>query len=964
MRLVVLAGEASGPALLRKSREKVPDVRIANEYGPTEGTVAATAHPEIAETAVNIIGNPIANAKIYILDDSFQPVFPGAAGEVCIAGDGVARGYLNRPELTAEKFDQDLLDFQDYRDAEKKKNYQKFLRGGPGGAVFSKSAPPGRRRQYKTGDLARWLPGGSIEFLGRKDLQVKVRGHRIELEQVEVLLTGHEKIKEALAVTRGAAENKYICAYIIPGEGQEFPTAEIKNYIQGRLPYYMVPSRIIRLEAFPLTPNGKIDRKALPDPDFTADEEYAAPRGPLEEALVQLWAEVLGTGPERIGIDSSFFDLGGHSLRATMLVSRIEKEMDVKIPLGRFFNTPTIRELSALMDTAPQESGETGAAVFARGTFAPIRPVEKKEYYPVSSQQKRLYTLRQFTGEGTAYNVLSVHWLKGTVDVQRIGSAFQRLLEKHEAFRTGFRVLEGEPVQEIRDRVDLKPVYEELQDRETAAEYVKKCKREFDLSRPPLLRVTLVRVAGSEYLMLVDMHHIAADGASTAILIDELARAYEGEEPAPLRVQYKEYAVWQRALPGEPGFAGQEEYWLKGFAGEIPVLNLPTDYPRPPLQSFEGALWSSRLSDCAGARLKQVCQEYDVTVYMVLMACYQVLLAKYSGQEDVIVGSPVASRDHADTEGIVGMFANTLALRGQPVGEKEFHCFLAEIKQIALDAYENQGYPFEELLEKVEVTRDVSRNPLFDTMFILQDIGMGPLKMGDIEITPYKEESDTAKFDLTFAVSESEQEITCTIEYCTRLFKEETVARIGVHYGRILEQVLEEPGKKIAEIDMVMEEEKEQLLYDFNDTAVEYPRDKTISQLFAGQVERTPDHVALIGPEGEAKKRRSEEEKREGESIHLTYKELNEQSNRVARFLIEEGVLADSIVGIMMERSLEMIIGILGILKAGGAYLPIDPDYPRERIDYMLKDSNARVLLKKSEIRISKFENFRHCFEF
>ena len=924
MRLVVLAGEASGPALLRKSREKVPHVRIANEYGPTEGTVAATAHPEIPESTVNIIGTPIANAKIYILNDSFQPVFPGAAGEICIGGTGVSRGYLNRPGLTNKT----------------------FLAGAQGEPFFKKVHHDHRGQNiYRTGDLARWLPDGSIEFLGRKDHQVKVRGHRIELGQVEALLMKHDKIKKALVVTGGRAENKYICAYIVPGEAQEFHTAEIKNYLQERLPYYMVPSRILRLEAFPLTHTGKIDRSALPDPGFTAEEEYTAPRGPTEEALARLWAQVLDIDIKTIGIDSSFFDLGGHSLRATMLVSKIEKEMNVKIPLGRFFNSPTIRELSALIDTTLQETDETGAVGFDQGTFAPIRPVEKQEYYPVSSQQKRLYTLRQFTGEGTAYNVFTAHWLKGNVDVQRIGSAFQKLMEKHEAFRTGFRVLEGEPVQEIRDRVDLKPVYKELPDREMAAEYVKECKREFDLSRPPLLRISIVKVTGNEYLMVVDMHHITADGASTAVLIDELAAAYEGEEPTPLRVQYKDYAKWQRALPGEPGFTRQEAYWMKRFAGEIPVLSLPTDFPRPPLQSFQGAMWYSRLSDSAAVSLKQVCKKYDVTLYMMLMACYQVLLAKYSGQEDVIVGSPVANRDHADTEGIVGMFANTLALRGQPARKKEFHHFLAEIKQIALDAYENQGYPFEELLEKVEVKRDVSRNPLFDTMFMLQNIEMEPLKMGDIEITPYNKEPDTAKFDLTLTASEYEQGITYAIEYCTRLFKKETIDKIGMHYRRILEQVLKEPGKKIAEIEMVTEEEKEQLLYDFNDTTVDYPGDKTAHRLFEEQVERNPDSTALIGQSA------GEYDGQWAMRHTITYRELNERSNRLARILRNKGVKPGTLTGIIMPRTIEMMTGIIGIMKAGGAYIPIDPALPEERINYIMAESSVHIILTAGDLK-------------
>jgi bacitracin synthase 3 len=617
-----------------------------------------------------------------------------------------------------------------------------------------------------------------------------------------------------------------MCAYVIPEKVKDFYSTEVKDYLQERLPYYMVPSRVLPVEKFPLTHNGKIDKKALPDPDFTAETEYLAPRNRVEELLAQLWAEVLNIRKETIGINSNFFELGGHSLRATMLVSKIEKELDVKIQIGHFFNVPTIQQLSGLINTTVENNqkflqGETRKAQSAEGKannspgavrqapcamrlppgrrrqksiFRAIESVEKQDYYPVSSQQKRLYTLRQFGEEGTAYNVFSTHWLKGNVDVERIERSFLKLIEKHEAFRTGFRMLEGEPVQKIWDRVEWKLDYEELKDQEMVASYIQESKVEFDLSHPPLLRVKILKVTGNEYLMLVDMHHIIADGSSTAILVNELAKAYQGTRLEPLMIQYKDYAVWQQELQEEPEFRKQEAYWVKRYEGEIPVLNLPTDFPRPPLQSFEGSQCDFQLSQSFTNKLKQMCKEYDLTLYMMLLACYQVLLAKYSGQDDVVVGSPVAGRDHADTQGIAGMFVNTLAIRTQPAGEKEFSSYLAEIKQISIEAYENQGYPFEELLEKVKVTRDVSRNPLFDTMFVLQNIEMEPLKMGEIEIMPYRNMSDTAKFDLIFAASEFEEKITCTIEYCIRLFKKETVNRLGMHYCRILEDVLKKPG--------------------------------------------------------------------------------------------------------------------------------------------------------------------------
>ncbi|UCH97685.1 MAG: AMP-binding protein, partial [Candidatus Aminicenantes bacterium] len=781
---------------------------------------------------------------------------------------------------------------------------------------------------YSTGDLGRWLIDennqGKIEFLGRIDHQVKIRGHRIELEQIESLLMKHHKIKEVLVAVKGEEDNRYICAYIVPSDPDAFYTAEIKDYLNERLPYYMVPSHLLRLEKFPLTHNGKIDRKALPDPEFTPVGEYVAPRNQMEEKLVEMWAEVLNLDKEVIGIDSNFFHLGGHSLRAIMLAAKIQKQFDFKVPLTHFFDSPTIRGFSRFINTTANGKDLTNES---KGAFKPIEPVEKREYYPVSSQQKRLYALQQFEKGSTAYNVPGVFILKGNVDVTRLESTLKKLIEKHEAFRTSFQLLEGEPVQKIGDVSDIQLGYKEITGKEPDSQ-VRKFIRAFDLSRWPLLRMKVLKLEEKEYLMLVDMHHITADGLSMKILVNDVAAAYEGKELKPLNIQYKDYSVWQNKGRQESEIKKQEEYWLKRYEAEVPVLNLPTDFRRPQVQSFAGSRSSFRLSEELTEKLNRMSGTYDVTLYMLLLACYKVLLSRYSSQEDVIVGTPVAGRDHADLQEIVGMFVNTLAIRSEPGGEKTFIHYLKEIKQIALSGYENQAYQFEELLERLEIKRDISRNPLFDTMFVLQNIEIGEFKMDDIEIMPYSKEAEISKFDLTFSVTEFEKKIRYSIQYCTKLFKEETINRFGMHFNQVVTEVLKEPGQKISEIEILTGLEKEKLLFEFNNSQCQYPGDKTIHELFARQVEITPDHVASV----------FEEEK-------ITFEELNNRANRLAKQIRNKGIKPDCVVGIMINPSIEMIIGIMAILKAGGAYLPIDSEFPEKRQGFIIQDSESKVLL-------------------
>jgi len=900
---------SSGEALTLKHVEQFNGIisenggrKLSNLYGPTEATVDVTYYncTEDLKYKANIpIGKPIWNTRMHIVDrnNKLQPV--GVTGELCIAGDGLARGYLNRPELTAEKF-----------------VTNPFTAG---------------QRMYRTGDLARWLPDGNIEFLGRIDSQVKIRGFRIELGEIENQLIEHEAVKEAVVIAKEEQDgSKYLCSYVV-GDGQ-LTVTELREYLRKELPDYMIPSYFMQLEAMPLTPNGKIDRKALPEPDGKIDSsvEYEAPRNEVEEKLVKIWEEVLKV--EKIGINDNFFELGGHSLRATSVAAKIHKELNVEVSLREIFKTPAIRGLSEYIKG------------LEKNIYASIEPIEGSGgyptgYYQASSAQKRLYTLQQFGANNTSYNMTGVILVEGKLNISRLEDAFNNLLQRHESLRTSFELAGEEIVQQVHKEVTFKIRYEELEsdnllsgDNELSINEIEEKVREFvkafDLSKAPLLRVGLVRLQEEKHILMYDMHHIISDGTSMGILIEEFAKLYEGKELPELRIQYKDYAAWQNKMVKSEVMKKQEEYWLKTFAKGIPVLNLPTDYPRPAIQSFEGNCIQFELDEEITGRLKRIAKETGTTMYMIILSVFNILLSKYSGQEDVVVGSPIAGRPHADLGNIMGMFVNTLAMRNQPKGTKTFRAFLEEVKANALRSYENQDYQFEELVEKLDVKRDMSRNPLFDVMFAMQNTEMGEIAIEGLRFKRYGRESKISKFDITLDAVEMGERIGLSIEYCSKLFNKETIERMTGHLRNIISRVAEDPDTELGEIEMLGEEEKQLVLKGFNSTYADYPREKTIQELFEEQVAKTPDNIAVVYVERQ-----------------LTYRELNKKANQLARVLREKGVGADSIVGIMVERSLEMIVGIMGILKAGGAYLPIDAEYPRDRIDYMLEDSNAGIIL-------------------
>ncbi|WPF77229.1 non-ribosomal peptide synthetase [Bacillus velezensis] len=878
---VFAGGEALSPLTAARFADLLPETVLIHGYGPTEATVDAAFYVcdrkrDSGRTRLPI-GKPVPGARLYVLDSggTIQPA--GVAGELYIAGTGVARGYLNRPELTEERFLNDPF-------------------------------YPGER-MYQTGDIARWTEDGLVEWLGRSDGQVKVRGYRIEPGEIEAAIRRIDGIREAAVTARNEHGETALYAYI---EGRE--SDDVRAELATRLPAYMMPAQFIEMSEWPVTPSGKLDRRALPAPGGAADRQaYTAPRNVTEMKLCALWEEVLKNGP--VGIRDHFFERGGHSLKATALVSRIAKEFGVQVPLQDIFARPTVEELASVIQDLEESPYEA------------IQPAQKQDTYPVSSAQKRMYVLQQLEDGGVGYNMPAVLELTGPLDRSRLEETFRQLVERHESLRTSFETgPDGEPMQRIHDSVPF-----QLDEAESADAFV----RPFCLEEAPLFRAALVKESDERHLLLTDMHHIISDGVSVNTLIKEFGELYAGRSLAPMRLQYKDYAVWQRSFQEKEGYQKQEAYWLKRLEGELPVLELPADKPRPAVRSFAGGSVSCTLDAETASGLHRIARDHGSTLYMVLLAAYNTLLARLSGQEDIIVGSPIAGRPHKDLEPILGMFVNTLAIRTEPKGDKRFTDYLAEVRQAALEAYEHQDYPFEELVERLGVQRDMSRNPLFDVMFVLQNMERESLVLNKLHLAQAADTSHkTAKFDATLYASEgSDGSISFDFEFNTDIYQKQTIEKWLSYFTRILTKVIENQAIPLGDIHVLDNAETNRVIYQFNQTKSDYPRHETISRLFERQAKETPDARAVVY-DGQI----------------LTYRELNERANRIAAALRSNGVGPESVVALLTGRTTELASGILGILKAGGAYLPIGDDVPRERAEWMLKDCKADILLQSDKL--------------
>lgn len=909
LRAVMCGGEALSPQIVTRfqSRSKA---RLYNVYGPTEAIIDSTYFPcvECNDNSAIPIGRPIPNAQVYILDDLLRTVPIGVGGALYIGGVGLARGYIKRPDLTAEKFIPD---------------------------PFCTEAGA---RLYKTGDLARYRSDGNIEYLGRDDYQVKIRGFRIEPGEIEGTLAQHPAVREAIVLAyEDESEGKRLVAYVTAEATKSLTGGELRGFLKDKMPEHLVPAVFVVLDVFPLTANGKVDRRALPAPDGRRpelNEAFVACRTPTEELLAEIWAQVLGV--ERVGIHDNFFQLGGHSLLATQVVSRIREAFQVEMPLRRLFEAPTIAGLA--------ESIEAGRGAGLQAP--PIVAVPRDAELPLSFAQQRLWFIDQLEPGGSVYNFPAAVRLKGPLNLTALGRSLNELVKRHEALRTTFSIVDGRPVQVIAPQltlnlsiVDLRALSETEREAEVQRLATNEAQQPFDLAVGPLVRATVLQLGENEHVGLLTMHHIVTDGWSTGILIRELAILYDafssGRQASlpELPIQYADFAYWQRDwLKGEV-LETQLAYWKNQLVGAPPLLELPTDHPRPAVQTFHGAHQSILLPSAVGDQMKVLSRREGVTLFMTLLAAFQVLLHGYTNQDDLLIGTPIANRNRIETEGLIGFFVNTLVLRTSLSGNPSFRELLRQVREVCLGAYAHQELPFERLVEELHLPRDMSRNPLFQTMFVLQNESLQPAEMPGLNLTPVEVDTGTTHFDLTMHVADTARGLVATLTYNTDLFEAPTVARMLGHFGTLLEAAAAAPERRLSELSLLTETERQQILVDWNDTETEYPKDHTISQLFEARVERAPDAIALVLQDQQ-----------------LSYGELNRRANQLASHLRALGVGPEVSVGLCLEHSLEMVIGLLGILKAGGVYVPLDPAYPKERLAFILKDAEILVLLTQKAL--------------
>jgi amino acid adenylation domain-containing protein len=768
LRLVFLSGDWIPVSMPDALREAFEGVEVISLGGATEATVWSNYYPigEVDPSWPSIpYGKPIQNAKYYILDRNLEVCPLRVPGDLYIGGECLAVEYINDAVLSGHKF-------------------------------IANPFVPGEK-MYRTGDMARWFEDGNMQFLGRKDQQVKIRGYRIELGEIESQLTSHPGVRDGIVLDRvDGAGNKYLCAYYVSKtKGEEIEREELKEYLLRELPEYMIPSYFIAIEKVPLTANGKLDRRGLPEPETSNESgvEYVAPENETQSKLVEIWSQVLGVEKEKIGINADFFELGGHSLKATTMAAKIHKALNLKISIADIFKTPTIKGLSEIIEGLEEDK------------FESIQICEKKEYYSLSYAQKRIYTALQLEADSTSYNIATILRLIGDLDGERLQDAFRQLIERHEILRTSFEIVGTEPVQRVHDNNSVEFVieYRNLGEGITA---LKNHIHAFNLARAPLLRVFLSRTGDREYAMMLDVSHLIVDGVSFMLLAKDLMTLYNRQELPPLNIQYKDFSEWESRLFRTGYIKKKEDFWLDVFKGELPILELPTDFPRPSVRNVEaGATISVVLENEIKQKLDELIAETDSTLFSILLAVYNVLLNKYSGQEDFVVGSVVTGRTHEDLENVMGVFINMLPLRNRPNSGKSFRNFLEEVKENTFRALENQDYPMEELVKKLGIRTNPGRHPLFDTEFAVNNIEFEQIAISDLRMERYDSGINFAKFDLHFLAIDLNNSLSLILRYSTELFKRTTAEKIIEHFIEIIEQVVENPGIRIDDIEITID---------------------------------------------------------------------------------------------------------------------------------------------------------------
>ncbi len=875
------------------------NIEVYNEYGPTEATVGCMIYQcDPVKTPVEIpIGKPIPNTKIYLLDNNLKPVPIGVEGNLYIAGDNIAIGYLNNKKLSQEKFINNPW----------KKN----------------------EKIYLSGDLARWNNDGNLLFIGRNDQQIKIKGYRIELREINQALEDIPQVKQALTQLSLINGNKEIIAYIIAKTKAD--TKTITKTLKNTLPKFMLPNHIIPLEHIPLTTHGKVDTKKLPKPIRQQNtSQNDMPKSSIETQLASIWAELLAIDKNNISSNDNFFDLGGDSLKAITLQNKIKKEFNTTMPLDAIFEKGTVNALAQIIEVSTKEQ------------YIGIKPAAEKKYYELSSAQKRLYFLYEFDKSSITYNIHHFARLSGALNKTRFNAAFTQLISRHESLRTYFEVLNDTPVQKIASEVPFTLEHFDLKS-ESVDVLIKNFIRPFKLNKAPLFRVGLISISPSENLLLLDMHHIVTDGVSQNIMVQDFIRLYNKEELPKINLRYRDYSEWQLLEDNQKKKQEQRHFWLNKFKEKPAPIRLPQVYPRPIIKKDSGNSISFEINEVQTKKLRQIATEEGATLFMVVLSIFKILLAKLSGEEDIVVGTPVAGRQHADLENIVGMFVNTLAFRSYPQGQLRYTEFLNRLKSDLVSCFENQDFQYEELVDELQIARDPSRNALFDVFFTFQNQEDIKLSIPGLTITPYKRKSSISKFDLTLTALEKDDTLALHFEYATSLFKSDTISRFIGYFKGIISKVVVDKEIELSRIGLATSEEIV-VLNTFNDTQTTYPKNETVLELFAKIVKKYPKETAVVF-----------------EGKHLTYGELDQKSDALAYYLVENGIRKETLVPICTERSLEMIIGIVGILKAGGAYVPIDPDYPDSRIEFILQNTRAEFLLTQSKF-IERFNENSELF--
>ncbi|HEU4884066.1 MAG TPA: amino acid adenylation domain-containing protein [Longimicrobium sp.] len=936
LREVITAGEAlrSTPQLRAFFRAN-PAAALENQYGPSE-THVLSAHlvggdPE-RWPALPPIGAPIGNTQLYVLDGRMRPAPVGVPGELYAGGAPLARGYLGRPALTAEKFVPDPF--------------------GPAGS-----------RLYRTGDRVRWTEvrecvsaevressgdepsratthalthsrTHALEYLGRTDFQVKIRGFRVEPGEIEAALAEHPSVAQAAVVVRGEGAAGRLAAYVVPAAGAQPEPAELRTYLAGRLPEYMVPAAWTVMQALPLTPSGKVDRRSLPEPaGLAAAAGHVPPRTPAELKVADAWEAVLGVRP---GAHDNFFDLGGHSLRATQVIARIRRAFGIELPLRALFEAPTVAGLAA---RAEAEEGADPARV------APLVPVPRGRTTPLSFAQQRFWFVDRMGAAGAAYHMPMSMRLHGELDVAALDAAANGLIERHESLRTVFRLENGEPVQEVLPHEhrpipvhDLSALAEEEREAEARRIADEDARAPFDLAHGPPIRFALVRLGAGEHQFLVNLHHIVSDWWSLGIVFRELGTLYRAAREGlpdplpPLPVQYPDFAVWQRRRLAGNAMEQELEWWRRRLHG-APTLALPTDRPHPPVQSFRGGRMEFFLPAQVRERVDRLAREEDATPFMVLLAAFSVLLARWSGADDVTIGSPVAGRSPEETEALVGVFVNTLALRTDLSGTPSFRQALRRVRDATVDAYAHQEVPFERLVEALKVERNLSAHPVFQVMFSMQPAGIDAPVLDGLQMAASDLDTGTTKVDLMLSITPSTDGLYAAWQYATDLWEHDTIQRLSRHLGELLSGAVTRPDTSIWALPVMDAAEEAYVLRELNHTSVDYPRGLAVHQLFEAQVDRTPQSTAIVHV-----------------GTRWSYAEVESRANRLSRWLRAHGVGPEVKVAVCMERTPELVVALLGVMKAGGAYVPVDPAYPADRIGFMVDESGAPVVLTHASL--------------